>query len=236
MSAAFVGRSASRRGIGLGGLLLLVLSLGSLAARGSETAPSSRLHLDGVIVASDPAASIALLRRQGDARARVLRIGEEHAGYTLVDVSRDSVLLMGPEGALRLFLSGEARTEATGAAPLEGVEAPERERWERRAFPRERSHERLEKEIPVILADTELEPYVENGEVLGLRLARLPDGTLLSESGLLPGDVLLSLNGKRLEDLDALWETLAHLDGEDELRLVVERRGKVLRLAYELTE
>jgi type II secretion system protein C len=197
-----------------------------------------KVRLDGVIVARDPAASIALLRVAGDARARVLRIGEEHAGFVLVEVSRDSVLLSGAAGETRLYLSPERELEASepSASPEERRAALERDRWERRRFPKETSRARLDKEMPVILSDTELEPEVANGEVLGLRLARLPDGTLLSETGLLPGDVLLSLNGEPLVDLDALWETLAHLDGEDELRLVVQRRGRTLRLAYDLVD
>ena len=49
--------------------------------------------------------------------------------------------------------------------------------------------------MPVILSETRLTASVERGEVRGLTLTRLPDGTLLSESGLKLGDVILSING-----------------------------------------
>src|SRR3990172_942286 len=94
---------------------------------------------------------------------------------------------------------------------------------------------RLEKEIPVILSETDLTPRVEDGEVRGLRVARLPDGTLLSESGLLPGDILVSINGEPLVGVDALWDLIARLVDQDEIRIVVRRRGEVLKLAYAFT-
>ncbi|MGH9391496.1 MAG: hypothetical protein ACRD1Z_17970, partial [Vicinamibacteria bacterium] len=106
----------------------------------------------------------------------------------------------------------------------------------RRSFPREVARARLEKEIPVILSETDIIPRVEDGEVRGLSVARLPDGTLLSESGLLPGDILVSINGEPLVGVDALWDLIARLVDQDEIRIVVRRRGEVLKLAYAFTQ
>ncbi len=76
---------------------------------------------------------------------------------------------------------------------------------------------------------------MEDGEVTGLRVSRLPDGTLLAESGLLPGDVLISINGEPLRQVGSLWELLSRLLDKDEIRVVVRRKGEVLKLAYDIT-
>jgi type II secretory pathway component PulC len=81
----------------------------------------------------------------------------------------------------------------------------------------------------------DLTPRVEDGEVRGLRVARLPDGTLLSETGLLPGDILVSINGEPLVGVEALWDLIGRLVDQDEIRIVVRRRGEVLKLAYAFT-
>lgn len=198
-------------------------------AQPEETTPvDDALVLEGVIVTSNPASSIALLKREGSRRARPLRVGQEFAGYVLLEVARDSALLESTDGRLRLVLAGrEAKTEAASQELADP--------WIHRDFSKSAAAARLEKEIPVILSETGLTSRVENGEVRGLTLTRLPDGTLLSESGLKLGDVILSINGEPLRDLDSLWELLARFKGEDELRVIVERRGAVVRLAYGFT-
>ncbi|TDI34968.1 MAG: hypothetical protein E2P02_28615 [Acidobacteria bacterium] len=201
-------------------------------------AQEDRLVLDGVIVAENPAHSIALVRRSGASRGQTLRMGQEYYGYVLVAVGEGSVLLESIRGALRLHVDGRAAARPNGPraqAPPEAA-ADEDDGWVFREISRAEAIARLEKEIPVILSETELSPRVEDGEILGLELRRLPDGTLLSEVGLLPGDLLRSINGERLVGLDALWGLLARLRDAHELRVVLERRGQVLRFAYLLTD
>ncbi|GMR23265.1 MAG: hypothetical protein BMS9Abin37_1679 [Acidobacteriota bacterium] len=192
------------------------------------------LVLDGVIVAASPADSIALIRRAGGRRARALRVGQEYCGYVLVEVTRNSVFLKGPHAGLRIAIAGSTALTALASEP-----EPERTEpgllWVRRSFSRAEANQRLEKEIPVILSDTEVTPRVVEGEVLGLELLRLPDGTVLSQSGLLPGDVLRSINEQPLRGLDSLWRLLARFADNDELRVVVDRRGEVVRFAYDFT-
>jgi type II secretion system protein C len=195
---------------------------------------TSGLVLDGVIVAENPADSVALVRRAEAGRAQILRVGQELQGYVLVEVAKGSVRLRGRDSEVRLVLAGAppAPVPAEPEPPKAGGDSE----WIRRAFPREVARARLEKEIPVILSETDLTPRVEEGEVRGLSVARLPDGTLLSESGLLPGDLLVSINGEPLVGVEALWELIARLVDQDEIRIVVRRRGEVLKLAYDFTQ
>ncbi len=212
-----------------GVVIYLVLAFGELAR-----AQEDRFVLDGVIVAENPAHSIALVRRSGAARAQPLRMGQEYYGYALVAVEEGSVLLDSIRGALRLYVDASAAARTTGPATV--APAAEDDGWVFRDVSRAEASARFEKEIPVILSETELSPRVEQGEILGLELRRLPDGTLLSETGLLPGDLVRSINGEPLRGLDSLWDLLARLQDAHELRVVVERRGQVLRFAYLLTD
>jgi type II secretion system protein C len=204
----------------------------SLSIAGAEQ--GAGLVLDGVIVAENPADSVALVRRAEAARAQILRVGQELQGYVLLEVAKGFVRFQGRDSELRLFLAGAP--PPTGPAEPEPSKGSGDSEWIRRAFPREAARARLEKEIPVILSETDLTPRVEDGEVRGLSVARLPDGTLLSESGLLPGDILVSINGEALVGVDALWDLIARLVDQDEIRIVVRRRGEVLKLAYDFTQ
>ncbi len=214
-------------------------SLQALQASQASQAPQAEderveLVLDGVIVAANPADSIALVRRAGGRRARALRVGHEYTGYVLVEVTRNSAFLEGPYGGVRIAIAGSAAPTALASEPEPERAEPEL-LWVRRSFSRSEANQRLEKEIAVILSDTEVTPRVVEGEVQGLELLRLPDGTVLSESGLLPGDVLRSINEQPLRGLDSLWRLLARFAAAAELRVVVVRRGEVVRFAYNLT-
>ena len=201
-------------------------------------AQEDRLVLDGVIVTENPAHSIALVRWSEVSRAQPLRMGQEYYGYVLVAVEDGSALLNSIRGALRLHVDGSAKARTTGptAPGPAGAPANEDDGWVFRNVSRAEASARLEKEIPVILSETELSLRVVEGEILGLELRRLPDGTLLSETGLLPGDLLRSINGEPLRGLNSLWDLLARLRDAHELRVVVERRGQLLRFAYVLTD
>ncbi len=213
--------------------LLPAAALWSILLYAPASGPGPELVLDGVIVAENPADSVALVRRAESGRAQVLRVGQELHGYVLLEVAKGFVRLQGELGELRLFLAGAGASTAPSEKELsnDGRDSE----WIRRAFPRAVARERLSKEIPVILSETDLTPRVEDGEVRGLSVARLPDGTLLSESGLLPGDILVSINGEPLSGVEALWELIARLVDQEEIRVVVRRRGETLKLAYAFT-
>ena len=189
------------------------------------------LSLNGVIVASNVAHSLALVRRSGSRRARTLRIGDKLYGWTLIEVFRDGVLLQGLDSVVRINLPG---TTELNSAILINEKIPLTEDWDRRTLSLQRASERLEKEMPVLLSETGLVPLMRDGVLLGLRLGRLPDGTVLEGSGLLPGDVLISLNEEHLESVDRLIHILPTLREHDEIRLVVDRRGERVNILYEL--
>jgi type II secretion system protein C len=221
------------------GRIFPLIALWSIPLFGAGAGPGPELVLDGVIVAQSPADSVALVRRAGGGRAQVLRVGQELHGYLLVEVTKGFIRLQGEEGELRLFL-GRA-SDSTGPSDSRALSDEGRSKdgagseWIRRAFPRAVARERLSKEIPVILSETDLTPRIEDGEIRGLSVTRLPDGTLLSECGLLPGDVLVSINGEPLVGVEALWEMIARLVDQEEIRVVVRRRDEVLKLAYAFT-
>jgi hypothetical protein len=106
--------------------------------------------------------------------------------------------------------------------------------WMNRELRRTVTEQRLSKEMPVILAETGISLRLDPEESGGLQITHLPDGTLLSEIGLLPGDVLISVNEIPLTSVSALTGLLPQLRSEDEIRVLLERQGQILGLAYHI--
>lgn len=124
----------------------------------------------------------------GEQRSYV--VGDEILpGVTLHAVAFDSVTVSRGGTPEQLFLdqSVPARQVTPESVPATAVAGPATP-----AKPEPIARERFAAELSG-------QPVVENGRVSGVRLADSGDGQLLNELGLKPGDILLSVNGTRID-------------------------------------
>ena len=197
--------------------------------------PSSgpELFLEGVIVASDPNRSVALVRRPGAGYARAVTVGETIYGFELLEVSSSGIIVREGQNILRLNSSGEwqvaPRTAPADSMPEPAIEMPASVRTELRRFLVE---QRLSEEMPRILTGTSLTPRILEGQVKGFRITRLPGGTVLDDAGIRAGDVLVSINEISLNSPYTLIDLYPRLQAEEEIRVVLERAGEIFTYVY----
>ena len=137
-------------------------------------------------------------RRPESTFARAVKVGEKVYGFVLIEVSDSAVRFKQGDDVIRLTLAGQWQRSTTpviaDANPPEGIETPDVEDAEegqaseisadmKRQLRRSLLEERLSREMPVILTKTGLTPRVEEGVVTGVRITRLPKGTVLDEAG-----------------------------------------------------
>jgi len=207
-------------------LALLLLVAGAFA-----TAPAD-LSAVGVVLAGDPARSVAILRSED--RTRVARVGDEVFGGRLVAVAADVVTLE--------FAGGRVEVSVRSAGPLPPSPSPPRraapttapEPEAPRVMDRAEVQRRLGAEIPRILAETAVRPVTEDGRVVGLRLTRVPADSLLTEAGLQAGDVLTNINGTEIDGMATLIALWPSLQGATDLRADVVRDGRPLSISLSL--
>jgi S1-C subfamily serine protease len=170
----------------------------------------------------------------------VVGIGDSVAGARVLEISASGVSLDSGGERVELRLRGEVAARAaagyTGggirdAAPAEPVPATDPGV---RTLLRRDVDARLSGEIPRILAQTTMFPVTEDGRVIGFTLTRLPEGTLLSEVGLQPGDVLLRLNDVSIDSFATLISLWPRLQGAPQLRADVLRAGQPLSLVVNI--
>jgi type II secretion system protein C len=205
-------------------LLLLALS----------DAPAD-LGLFGVVLGRTPERSTAILASGG--KTRVVAVGESAFGGRLVSVAADSVTLDFGGRTVELRLqSAQAGLPGTplprpalpAGAPPEDPETPARD------MDRAEVQRRLGEEIPRILAETAVAPVMEDGRVVGVQLTRLPEGSLLSDAGLRPGDVITRINDTDIDGMATLVGLWPRLQAASELRAVVLRNGRPVSLLVAL--
>lgn len=203
--------------------------LGVLLALAAAAAPD--VQLVGVVVARAPERSVAILRSAG--RTRVAAVGDSAFGGRLVAVTAEAASLDFDGETVRLRLLAGAPPSAP-LPPRASGGAPEDPATPARAMDKREVDRRLSTEIPRILAETTVVPVMEDGRVSGLTLTRVPEGTLLTDAGLRPGDVLTEINDTRIDGMATLIGLWPRLQSASELRAVVLRNGQRVSLALTL--
>jgi type II secretion system protein C len=192
----------------------------------------------GVVVSRKPELSTAIVEAGG--RARVVGVGDTIEGARVLEISAAGIALDAGGQKVELRLRGHV-VAASAAAPLRGglrdreplPPLPPSEPGVKTLLRRD-VDERLRSEIPRILAETTLFPVTEDGRVIGYTLTRIAEGTLLSEVGLRPGDVLMRLNDVTVDSLATLISLWPKLQGAPQLRAEVLRAGQPASLVVNI--
>jgi general secretion pathway protein C len=186
----------------------------------------------GTIVSPRVEGSVAVLRSGG--RSRVVGVGDSAFGGRVLAITARTVLLDfdGQPRELRLTSAeGPAAPPPRPAAPRAARPADDADA---RSMDRRDVERRLSQEVPRILAETTLMPVTDGGQQVGFTLTRIPEGTLLTDAGLRPGDVLTRVNDTPIDSLATLIGLWPKLQGESTLRAMVLRNGQPLALTVTL--
>ena len=184
----------------------------------------------GVVLSAQPGRSVAILQSAG--RSRVVAVGESAFGgrVSAIESGRVVVDFDGEPKELRLPRAQALPPEpAPVAATARNEPAADGVTIERRELER-----RLASETSRILAETTLTPVTEGSQVTGFRLSRIPEGSILSDAGLQPGDVLTSVNDVPIDSLATLVGLDPRLQTESHVRAVVLRSGVPVTLSLQL--
>jgi type II secretory pathway component PulC len=190
-------------------------------------APPADLAAVGLVVSPRPEASVAILRAEG--RTRVVGVGDAAFGGRVTAIGGGLVTLDFDGQPTQLRLSGEviAAPPPVAAGPVVREDAGQ-------VMDRREVERRLGTEVPRILAETTVLPVTDGGRPAGLVLSRLPEGTLLSDAGLKPGDVLTHINDVPIDNLATLIALYPRLQGENRINAVVLRDGRPVTLSVTL--
>ena len=232
------------------------LALGQVVAPG----PPPVIRLYGLI--THPTGGVALLQF-GAGRPLALRMGEAHRGFIVRQVLADRVQLETPEGETldigfpeSVALPSQPEPSAIRESPPEpppprddlirpearppesatGTANPPPAATDRgeRLFSRDDVRLRLQSELPRILSSAVVAPRVRGNEVVGLELVAFPTDTVLGDTGLSPGDVLLAVNGREVRGAESLAVLVQRFQTASAIEITVDRDGEVFPLRYRI--
>lgn len=189
------------------------------------------LTLQGVFVAEPPSDSAAIIARKGQA-GRLYAIGDDLPGNaTLRAVQAEQVILLraGQHETLtfpeikrfRRVQVSPPNASANNRQPPDAKPNDERPPESAEELV-ERYRERLDDNPEGLLEELEIAP-VSQGEAAGYRVGNLANLPYLSQTGLLAGDLILSVNGRPVGDAQADRSTFNDLLASGSVRIEVQR-------------
>ncbi|OZB12767.1 MAG: general secretion pathway protein GspC [Marinobacter sp. 34-60-7] len=187
-----------------------------------------RLSLEGVLVGQRPEDSGAIVS-ESNGEAAYYRVGDGLPGNAiLAEVEPGRVLLRRGGRYESLTFDEEAGlggTDMVAEAPSDTAESPD-------AFLAE-AREQVDAQGVAALAPYGLQPVDPSG-VAGY----VYDGSsaMLNAVNLRPGDVILSINGQRLGNLEQDKTLLENWRGQAQLDIEIERDGSILTVSYAIPE
>ena len=208
--------------------------LGVLLAVLAVSAPAD-ITATGVVVASSPERSVAILQSEG--RTRVVRVGENVFGGRLLAVTSERVSLVFEGERLDIRVTPGAAIPAGSVAPPSAPAPPSEPREAapaRRVMKRENVQKRLGLEMNRIMSETALRPVTEDGRVVGVKLTRVAQDSLLTEAGLRSGDVLTTINGTEIDGMATLISLWPRLQGATDLQAQGLRDGRPFSISLSL--
>lgn len=198
-------------------------------ARAVETRLPLELH--GVFVADDPEASAAIVAQKGKPGV-LYSVGDSMPGNaSLVEVHTDHIVLRRggarerltfPEAKGAQFVAGQATTATTAPRP---DPVPAQAQATAAASPREfvtEYRDKLNENPNEVLSELGIAP-VTAGSSEGYRLGNLASSPYLSQTGLQPGDVILSINGRPVGNISQDRMEIDNVLAQGSARLEVQR-------------
>lgn len=226
---------------------------------GLPTLSDLNMQLMGAMVASNPEFSMALLRDESSDATMIMSTGDFIQGtIEIIEIRRDRILLSrggrteymlmnqtlggAPTSATRTSGVTRPRAAAKALAPTLG-KAPRVNSATQGAVKKvsdnqyELKRGALDKQLndPKALAEQgRIAPNFKDGKRDGLKLVGLSPNSVYSQLGIQSGDVLQSVNGKKIDTTSQAMDLFEQFKSSGEVTVEIERRGQKKRMQYKI--
>jgi len=194
-----------------------------------------------ISASTDPAWSFAAID-DGSGKSTLRRQGDEMSGHTLQQVAWDTVwftdssnkscqLKLGDDGPARAKTPARRTTRrkprTRSSRRLSDAQLNKINKVSDTEYNVERSLvDELITDQAKLMKSARITPVREGGQVVGVRLRRVSEGTLLHSIGMRDGDQLRSINGFQLTDPQKALEAYGRLQSASNLKVEVIRNGQ----------
>ena len=200
----------------------------------SQNNKISSLTLCGVILTDGLSQSLVVLKDETEGKIHFFREGDRFKEYTILHIHENRLVLRKKDVLYQLFLKKKGYKHSIPMPTEESEEVfsssdnKKDTKIVKKEFFREEVEKRIEAEWPILIKGTEIVPHWENGKKNGLKIIRLPGGSILSELGIHENDVLKRINGSALYDPYVLVGHFQNLPNVNDFQIILLRKQKTI--------
>jgi len=207
---------------------------GSLPAEGAEGADAAVSSSGLVLVGTAEGLGYAIFMDTATGRQKPFKVGESVFGAgSLATIGTKKAELTTPGGKVS-FSVPSTITPAAGQAASQGAGPVASRAGEGRWVVDQRAVEGIFDNMDRVLTDARFTPYIDGGKLAGFQVSEVKTGGVFGLIGLNDGDVVLSINGYRLDSPGKVAQILGGLRGETEVKVDVLRGREPRTLRYQI--
>lgn len=190
---------------------------------------SLNLELLGTVVGTDEALNTAIILDKTSRTEDLYRVGDRVKEAEVRRILRTNVVLRTGDRDVVLSMDPEQLAKSQASRPDEGASGKVM------ILERARIEESLNN-LPALMRDARIVPYMEAGQLAGYRLSNIRPGSVYQQLGLVNNDVVMSVNDRTLtgpDQLVSLYEEMT-TSGGGGVDLRVRRGTQYETLRYEI--
>lgn len=209
---------------------------GALSPAGGqmETAPATSLNLmlKGIVAVRPMRRALAVIAERGGSTEQLYSQGEEISSNVVIREIHPDRVIISRAGVLEtLFLEGFQKPSPqnpTATAPRSKASSDyiqprgdgtnwliKQDYWEEKLA-----------DVPGLAKEVGVEVYSENSQQKGYRLVAVQNSKLLNNLGLLPGDILLSVNGRPMNSIQEGLTAYQQVKNGGQINVEINRNGR----------
>jgi Type II secretory pathway, component PulC len=159
-----------------------------------------------------------------DGQVKTVRVGSEVGGYRVAQIDRNYIILSrGEEKRAIGFSFAETKTTEPKAIAQGGTQTLQ-------AVVQKREIESITADPGVMFRQIRLVPYVQDGRTTGFLFEWVDPQSMFSKVGIVPGDVLVSINNQQIRSGEDAFRILQVLRNESSFKIGLIREGKPVEL------
>jgi type II secretion system protein C len=201
-----------------------------------------KYELNGVILLGGNR-SIALIRRAGQRVSEIYRKGDRLDNLEIVKIERDRVYLNDGRNniVLPMYYKYQNRTASAGRAERPVQKPSSNARFSnakqiKKVLSRSDVESKVFQRVNEILTQIAIAPYMKDGQMEGLRLARVPRDNIVYELGGRSGDIVRRVNGHELNKVDQMYKLWENIKDDAFITVDLERNNQIFSFNFEIRE
>jgi general secretion pathway protein C len=180
-------------------------------------------------VAGDAKYGFAIIEEKGTKKQRLVKVGDAVSGAKVIRIKRNALDVLVGEQERTLKMA--ERSEAPIVPPAGGARAPVVSGGN--ITVKRAEIDAALTDMGTMLRQAQVRPYFKGGVPDGFMITNIEPGSLYQRMGVANGDILQSVDGRRIQTADDMMSFLSTLKGASGMALSLQRGGKPQTLNYQ---